>query len=533
MKYRIYIYSVFLIIASVNLAYSQKEELKQQLIKLNQIVKIANEKHLNESESRTLIDAAIKGLIQKLDPHSYYFTPEEVNLIEKRRSGVFYGLGINYTIINDTVTILSVLKAGPAYKHGIRTGDKIISINEKQITYQKPEDVESLLNYEKEVLLNLGILKFNKSALNKLKVKTQKLPSFSVDASFMVEGTDIGYISINRFMNTTHSEITDSLLELSNKGMKRVIIDLRGNPGGILDEAYMTIDEFIPEGNVILMTRGRDPSYNETYNSSGGGKFEHLPLVLLVDKETASAPEIFAGAIQDLDRGLIIGETTFGKGLVQRPYQFYDGSELWLTVAQYYTPSGRSIQKPYNNNPNYGTLQDRIVMKDGLNLSHTVEVLPEYGNGEDHSFKTRTGRQVVGLGGVTPDYIINEDTLSNYSKLIIQQKLVQKYSVDFFRKNELSLNKLYSDDFRTFLNDFNIEDETYCEFVNMANANSISCSLKELSSDEAYLKLLIKSRIAFMIWDENKMKQVLVDGSKYIQKAIELMPVAEQILHKK
>jgi len=172
-------------------------------------------------------------------------------------------------------------------------------------------------------------------------------------------------------------------------------------------------------------------------------------------------------------------------------------------------------------------------MKDGLNLSHTVEVLPEYGNGEDHSFKTRTGRQVVGLGGVTPDYIINEDTLSNYSKLIIQQKLVQKYSVDFFRKNELSLNKLYSDDFRTFLNDFNIEDETYCEFVNMANANSISCSLKELSSDEAYLKLLIKSRIAFMIWDENKMKQVLVDGSKYIQKAIELMPVAEQILHKK
>lgn len=510
--------------------YPQQDELRQQLIKLNQIVKVANEKHISEIEARELIDAAIKGLIQKLDPHSKYFTPEEVKLIEQRRKGITYSLGLSYQIINDTLTILSVLEGGPAFKAGLRTGDKILQINKESLISKKEEQLELLLNTEYEVNLNLVFQKYNSNKLNNITIRTQKLPIYSVDASFIIDGTDIGYISVNRFMTKTHNEITDTLLSLMKKGMQKLIIDLRGNPGGVLDETYLTIDEFIPENNIILMTRGRDPNYNETYRSSAGGKFENLPLVVIVDKESASASEIFAGAIQDLDRGIIIGETTFGKGLVQRPYQFYDGSELWLTVAQYYTPSGRSIQKPYENNPNYGTLQDRIVLKDGLNLSHTVEVLPEFAN---NVYRTKNGRTVIGSGGITPDYIINQDTLTKISEKIINSNAFYKYIIEYYKKYEQELKTLYYNDFKYFLNNFDIDDIEYCDFVNYINSNGIECEINEISKDTSIIKTLLKANLAKIIWDDTKMKQVLVDSSIYLKKAIEMVPVAEQIIKKK
>ncbi len=511
---------------------AKSEEINKYLIKLNQIVKLANTKYLNDVETKQLIDAAVKGLIQKLDPHTYYFTSDEVKLLDLERDGIHYSIGLNFVMINDTVTVLSVLDGGPAYNEGIRTGDKILTINDSLLIGMKKFDIESLLNSgTKSDPLTISFIPYNKQKLITKKITPIKYPFFSVDASFMVDGTDIGYVSINRFMSSTHQELIDSLDGLTKKGMKKIIIDLRNNPGGSVEETYMAIDEFIGPGNTIFMMRGKDPIYNETFKSSSGGLFESLPLIVLVNKESASASEIFAGAIQDLDRGLIIGETTFGKGLVQRPYQFFDGSELWLTVAQYYTPSGRSIQRPYENKTTYGTLQDRIYLKDGMNIAHTTEVLPGVSS-QKNMFKTRTGRPVIGGGGVTPDYIINEDTLTTKGQYIEQKNLHEKFILEYYKQNKDSLSKVFANNFDKYLNDYNITDSLFSLFVQSISNSEYPINISDIASDKEHFKTIMKARLANYIWDDQKMKKVLLHNSEHLKKAIELMPVAIQILNK-
>jgi carboxyl-terminal processing protease len=521
---------VILIVFSCISLYAQ-DDFKEQLLKLNQAVKTAHDKHLTDVEAKVIIDAAIKGIINKLDPHSYYFTSEEMQRVEARRTGNLFGIGINYYLIQDTAAILSVYRDGPAYKAGLKTGDKIIKVNSKDIIKWKSEDIDYELNGDKSQLVYLDIIPYGKKQPINISLKRQKIPTYSVDASFLLDGTDIGYIAINRFMATTHIEMTDSLSLLSDMGMKKLIIDLRGNPGGILEQAYLTADEFIPDGNTILMTRGKDPIYNETYKSSKNGKYENIPLILIVDSETASAPEIFAGAIQDLDRGLLLGETTFGKGLVQKPYPFFDGSELWLTVAKYYTPTGRSIQKEYEGNSNYGTLADRIVLKDGMNISHSVELSPEYGyNNELPVYKTKNGRSVVGGGGITPDYVLKNDTLTNMTNEIVHKNLIQKTAVKIYNKYLKQLKLLYEDDFMSYLHNFTPSDNMVCDLLNFALERGIDYSETDLSADREYLKILIKANIAGMIWDNSQSRQVLIENSKQIRKAVELMPMAERIV---
>ncbi len=509
------------------------EELNKYLIKLNQIVKLANTKHLNDIETKYLIDAAIKGLIQKLDPHTYYFNSDEVKLLDLERNGVHYSIGLNFLLIKDTATVLSVLEGGPAYNEGIRTGDKLISINDSILAGRTKYNIESLLNSgSKSEPLIVSFIPFKKSNIITKTFTPIKYPYFSVDASFLIDGTDIGYVSINRFMRNTHKELIDSIVDLSKRGMKKMIIDLRNNPGGSVEETYMAIDEFVSAGNTILMTRGKDPIYNETYKSSSGGLFEDIPLVVLVNKESASASEIFAGAVQDLDRGLIIGETTFGKGLVQRPYQFFDGSELWLTVAQYYTPSGRSIQRSYENKEVYGTLQDRIYLKDGMNIAHTTEVVPG-SSSQENMYKTRTGRPIVGAGGVTPDYIINEDSLSIKGQYIDKKNLHEKFILEYYQQKKDSLKKAFNDNFDNYLNEFEISDILFSEFLEKASTSDYKISSTDVAADAKHFKTLMKARLAQYIWDEQKMKLVLLNNSEHLKKAIELMPVAIQILNQK
>jgi carboxyl-terminal processing protease len=523
-----------ILIAFCCVTLNAQDDFKEQLLKLNQAVKTAHDKHLTDIEAKVLIDAAIKGIIIKLDPHSYYFTSEEMQKIEARRTGNLFGIGVNYLMIEDTATILSVYREGSAYKAGLKTGDKIVRINNKDIIKWKVDDIDFELNGEKSQIVFLDIIPYGKKQAVNLSLKRQKIPTYSVDASFLLDGTDIGYISINRFMATTHIEMTDSLSLLSDMGMRKLIIDLRGNPGGILEQAYLTADEFIPDGNTILMTRGKDPVYNETYKSSKNGKYENIPLILLVDAETASAPEIFAGAIQDLDRGLLIGETTFGKGLVQKPYQFFDGSELWLTVAKYYTPTGRSIQKEYEDNVNYGTLADRIVLKDGMNISHSVELSPEYGyNNEVPVYKTKNGRSVVGGGGITPDYVLKNDSMTNMTKSIVQRNLIQKISVLIYNKYLMQFKILYNEDFNSYLHNYLPSDNTVCDLMNLALEDGIDYTDTELSTDREYLKILIKASIAGMIWDISQSRQVIIENTKQIKKAVELMPMAERIVKPK
>ncbi|HRP02414.1 MAG TPA: S41 family peptidase [Candidatus Kapabacteria bacterium] len=535
-------YIIFLVLISTSNAISQREstldkakseEINKYLIKLNQIVKLANTKHLEDVETKQLIDAAVKGLIQKLDPHTYYFTSEEVKLLDLERNGIHYSIGLNFVLMKDTATVLSVLEGGPAYNEGIRTGDRLLSINDSNLIGKSKVAIEELLNSgTKQNPLIVSFLPYNKRNIVKKTISPIKYPYFSVDASYLIDGTDIGYVAINRFMRNTHKELIDSIVDLTKKGMKKMIIDLRNNPGGSVEETYMAIDEFVGAGNVIFMMRGKDPIYNETYKSSSGGLFENIPLVVLVNKESASASEIFAGAVQDLDRGLIIGETTYGKGLVQRPYQFFDGSELWLTVAQYFTPSGRSIQRPYEHNESYGTLQDRIYLKDGMNIAHTTEVVPG-ASSQANMFRTRTGRTVVGKGGITPDYIINDDTLTTKGKLIENKNLQDKFILDYYQKNKDSLNKVFVNNFDSYLHEYQISKQLFDAMLDYASTPDNKITEADILGDVNHFKAIMKSRLAGFIWDDQKAKLVLLNDSEHLKKAIELMPVAIQILNQK
>lgn len=523
---------IFLLISLGTVALSN-DKIQKQLNKLNEIIRTAQSQHLNEHETNILVDAAIRGLLKELDPHSYYFTRDEIRDIEARRNGNFFGVGITFTLINDTVTILNVMREGPAFTSGLEVGDKILRIDGVTAKGMSTDSIDKKLRGERNTYVTFDVMKASGKIMRDINVVRSRIPIYSINSSYMINGTDYAYIRIGRFNSTTHIELTDSLSILSDLGMKGLIIDLRGNPGGIVEQVYHVADEFIEDNNDIFITRGRDPLYNETYKSTKSGNYEDLPLVLLIDSATASAPEILAGAIQDLDRGVIVGQTSFGKGLVQRPYKLADGSEFWLTVAQYYTPSGRSIQKDYIRKQSNVTLQDRIILKDGLNLGHTTELLPEYGyNDNIPIFRTKSGRPVLASGGIVPDYVLSDDSTTTLTKNLTEKNIFNMYCLTYFLRNRKHIETFYRNNFKIFFDTFEPDSKMLDDFSQIAKSTGIIWNDEEYAHDESFISLNIKATLAGIIWDENKRNEVLTSNSKYIKKAVELMPVAERIIHK-
>ncbi len=524
---------IFFLLISLSSVSHSNDKIQKQLNKLNEIIRTAQTQHLNEHETNVLVDAAIRGLLKELDPHSYYFTRDEIREIESRRNGNFFGVGITFTLINDTATILNLMREGPALTSGLDIGDKILRIDGKNTKGMSIDSIDKKLRGERNTYVSFDVMKASGKIIKDINVVRSRIPIYSINSSYIVNGTNIAYIRISRFNATTHIELTDSLNILSDLGMKGLIIDLRGNPGGIVEQVYLVADEFIEDNNDIFITRGRDPAYNETYKSTKSGNYEDLPLVLLIDSTTASAPEILAGAIQDLDRGIIIGQNSYGKGLVQRPYKLADGSELWLTVAQYYTPSGRNIQKNYTHKQNYTILNDRRTLKDGLNFEHTAELLPEYGYSENIPvFRTKSGRPVLASGGIVPDYILREDSTTNLTKNLIDKNLFNMYCLTYFLGNRKHIETIYKNNFRLYYETFHPDTKMLEDFVKTAKDTGVSWNDEEYSYDESFIRLTIKATLAGIIWDENKRNEILTSNSKYIKKAVELLPVAERIIHR-
>ncbi|ROL62053.1 S41 family peptidase, partial [Bacteroidetes/Chlorobi group bacterium ChocPot_Mid] len=315
------------------------EEFDAKIDKFYQVLLTAKENYLEEIDTDLLVTEAIKAALEKLDPHSIYLPPQKLQAENERFAGSFEGIGIQFQVIEDTINIISAISGGPSEKLGITSGDKIVQIDGRSAIKLDNDTIQSLLRGKKGTVVNVKILRSGENELLSFDIVRDKIPLYSVDASFMIDGTDIGYVSINRFMQTTHKEFLDSMKKLSDLGMKKLILDLRGNPGGYLNQAFLLADEFIKNGKTIVYTKGRKPSFDEFYYSRPGGMYENLPVIVLIDAGSASASEIMAGAIQDLDRGLIVGVTSFGKGLVQRQYDLPDKSGFRITIAQYFTPS--------------------------------------------------------------------------------------------------------------------------------------------------------------------------------------------------
>jgi len=463
--------------------------------KINEVINYVKQNYVDTISRNQLEEKAITGMLQSLDPHSVYITPGEFHDANDPLLGGFEGIGVQFRLERDSITVINPVSGGPSEKLGIKAGDRIVKIEGKNVAGVKitNNDVLRKLKGKKGTKVNISIFRKGVKGLLDYTIIRDVIPIYSLDVSYMVEST-IGYIRLNNFSATTHDEMTKALTDLNARGMKKLILDLRGNGGGRLQAAIDVADEFLPDGKLIVYTQGIHHA-KETAYATAGGLFETGELVVLIDEWSASASEIVAGAIQDNDRGTIIGRRSFGKGLVQEELDFKDGSAVRVTVARYYTPTGRCIQKSYKNGSEdyYNEYYHRI-------LSGEMENPDSIHFADSLKFKTPKGKTVYGGGGIMPDiYVpVGKDTLYKYFNLLANKGLIYQYAFDFTDKNRRTLNYRSFDEFNR---KFEITSSMYSDFLNSTLKSGIRREGKDLTASDARIKVLIKAYIGRNILD--------------------------------
>jgi carboxyl-terminal processing protease len=495
-----------------------------QLNKFKDVLSLAEKYYVDDVDSQKLVESAINGMMDALDPHSIYIPASQLPKINEEFHGAFEGIGVEYDIINDTLLVVSPIPGGPSEALGILAGDKIVKIDDSSSVGIKREHVPRKLRGPKGTHVKVTVFRPGDKELIEFDIIRDKIPIYSVDVSYMID-TEIGYVSVNRFSETTHDEFVEAVAKLKSQGMKRLILDLRNNPGGLLVPAYQIADELLSKGKKIVYTKGRKPEFNEEYASTGNGKFMNLPIIILINHGSASSSEILTGAVQDWDRGLIVGETSFGKGLVQRQWELPDKSAFRLTIARYYTPSGRLIQRPYGSDRDaYRSAAFNRNEDEGENIEHTEE-----GDSTRPVFKTSSGRKVFGGGGITPDYILKSDTLTRLSIQLIGRGVVFEYVTSYLDRFGKALREQYEKDMNKFESDFVTTDDMLKECIDIAKKKSIAIDSDQYKRDQRYIKARIKAQIARAIWGNVGWFSIIRSEDNQLQKAVSLFPEAEKI----
>lgn len=407
--------------------------------KLNALLRIIDDQYVDTVKMSDLVEEAMPQILSELDPHSSYIPAKNLEAVNSELRGSFSGIGIQFTIQDDTIHINSVIQGGPSEKVGLMAGDRIVAIDDSAFVGKIVTNNESMkrLKGEKGSKVKLGIFRPGEKDILHFTVVRGDIPVKSIDAAYMLN-EKFGYIKVNKFGETTYPEFLIALAKLNQESCQGIIIDLRGNTGGYMVASIQMINELLPNKRLIVYTQGRK-SPRENYTSNGTGSSQKIPLIVLVDEASASASEIFAGAIQDNDRGTIIGRRSFGKGLVQQPIEFSDGSAIRLTIARYYTPSGRCIQKPYEK---------------GKGEEYEMDLLTRYEHGEFFSadsikqnekevYHTSLGRPVYGGGGIMPDIFVPQDTtgMTSYFRMAANRGLIIRYSFDYTDTNRNTLQQ--------------------------------------------------------------------------------------------
>jgi carboxyl-terminal processing protease len=526
-----------------------EDNIYQQINKFKDVLLNASKNYVEEVDTQKLVEAAIRGMLNQLDPHSVYIPADEMKQVNEDFQGSFDGIGVQFTILNDTITVEQPVPGGPSDLLGIQSGDKIVKINDTSAIGIINADVQKKLKGPKGTKVSVDIFRKGTSGLLHYIITRDKIPLLSVENYFIIDGTDIGVVQIGRFSATTHREMMDALNELKTKGMKKLILDLRNNPGGYLNQAYLVADEFVPGGDTIVYTKGRRSEFDEVYIGANGGDYEDIPLIVMINSGSASASEIVSGAIQDLDRGLIVGTTSFGKGLVQRQFTCNDGSAYRLTISRYYTPSGRCIQRPYNDKDRYRHLAGRLDLEECSYINYPIKKISEQvdkmnkgkveGKDKDYMdfdslplFKTKRGRIVFGDGGITPDYIVKPDT-NNYNKLffdIIGKNLFFEFDNDYIHGKGSSLKEKYQINFLDFLRNWDVPDDMMNDFKKLVESQGVVWDDKLYKQSQDIIKIYIKGYLARIIWNNNRATQVFSTIDNQLTKAAELFPDAEKIM---
>ncbi|MEP7127657.1 MAG: S41 family peptidase, partial [Chitinophagales bacterium] len=435
---------------------------------LDQVLDYVRAKYVDTVNLSNLQEGVIDKVLENLDPHSTFIPASDLKEVNQELEGNFEGIGIEFFIVSDTIMVVNVISGGPAESVGILSGDKIVTINDSLFAGRKinDRDVVNQLRGKKGTKVKIGALRKIHGPLLNFTITRDKIPMYSIDASYMIDA-QTGFVKINRFSETTYDEFMNALKKLKQQGMSRLIIDLRQNGGGYLNAATDITDELLDQPKLMVYTKGRVYSRTD-YKTRVLGQFEEGALAILIDEGSASASEIVTGAIQDWDRGIVVGRRSFGKGLVQEQYGLNDGSALRLTVAKYYTPSGRCIQKPYHYDLSayYNDLADRyrngeFASKDSIHLIDTTK------------YYTAKGRLVFGGGGIMPDLFVPMDTVNNgntYLNAILNQGLIQQFSYSYFHDNPDLLNNYHDVD--AFRSDFEVTREIMNAFTALTVKNS-------------------------------------------------------------
>lgn len=453
-----------------------------------------------------LVEDAIKGMLENLDPHSSYTPAKEVKALTEPLEGNFEGIGIQYNLLDDTLIVIQPVSGGPSEKVGIVAGDRIITVDDSTIAGRKltTTDIQRLLRGPKGSKVNLGVMRQGVSGIQSFTVVRDKIPVFSIDAKYMVDPTT-GYIRINNFGATTHEEFVTAVNELKAKGMTDLIVDLQSNGGGYLQAAVEISNEFLSAGDMIVFTEGRAMSRRD-YRANGSGILKSGKVVVLTDSYTASASEILSGAIQDNDRGIIIGRRTFGKGLVQRPIELPDGSLIRLTTAHYYSPSGRCIQRPYEKGKRQQYDREILTRLNSGELAHEdsihfVDSL-KYTTLKNH-------RTVYGGGGIMPDIYVPLDTtdITPLYRELIAKSCVTQTCIKYVEKNRKSLLKRY-ETFEDYRDNFTIGDDVMKLLLQHADKAKVEYNDTTLSASRRMLDIQLKALIARDLWDMNQYYQI-------------------------
>ncbi len=464
--------------------------------KLNNLLHIIDDQYVDTVNVNNLVEGAMPQILAELDPHSVYISAKDVQAANDELKGSFSGVGIEFTIRKDTIHVENVVKNGPAERAGVAAGDKIVSVDGKPFVGKAVTQTEAMrrLKGPKDTKVKIGVLRYGEKGVRYFTITRGDIPQHSISAAYMLDGAT-GYIKVKNFGENTYPELLIALAKLSQEHFSNLVIDLRGNTGGYLASAVQMVNEFLPKDRLIVYTEGRK-SPRQEYRSDGRGAYQAMPLVVLIDEGSASASEIFAGAIQDNDRGTVIGRRSFGKGLVQQPIAFNDGSMVRLTIARYYSPSGRCIQKPYTA---------------GDDRSYEEDLLSRYQHGEFFSqdsikhngpaYHTSIGRTVYGGGGITPDIFVPEDTsdVTSYYKEASLSGLIIQFAYNYTDNHRAKL-KEFGD--MESLSDYLVKQNTVEEFARYAAKNGLRRRNLMIRKSHKLLERYINSRIIYNILDE-------------------------------
>lgn len=464
--------------------------------KLNNLLHIINDQYVDTVNVNDLVEKAVPQILAELDPHSVYISAKDVQTANDDLRGSFSGIGVEFTIRQDTLHVQQVISNGPAERAGVIAGDKIVTVDDKPFTGKTLTNEEAMhrLKGPKDTKVKLGIMRYGEKKIRNMVVTRGEIPTRSVTATYMLD-EQTGYIRIKNFGENTYPELLIGLAKLSQRGFRNLCIDLRGNTGGYLQSAVQIANEFLPKNRLIVYTEGRK-SPRQEYRSDGRGSYQQIPLVILIDESSASASEILAGAIQDNDRGTIIGRRSFGKGLVQQPIAFADQSMIRLTIARYYSPSGRCIQKPYTA---------------GDNKDYEEDIMTRYERGEFFSqdsikhegkeYHTVKGRSVYGGGGITPDIFVAEDTtnVTSYYKQASMSGQIIMFAFAYTDENRQKLSQFDDvQELATYLKRQNIVDK----FATYADKNGLKRRNLMIERSHKLLERYLVSRVVYNIMKE-------------------------------